>query len=31
MTTAIKAADLLRFVEACGHPPRLIDLTKAKP
>ncbi len=31
MTTAIKTADLLRFVEACGHPPRLIDLTRAQP
>ena len=26
MTTAIKPADLVRFVEACGHAPRLIDL-----
>lgn len=31
MTTAIKTADLLRFFESCGHPPRLIDLTRAKP
>lgn len=31
MTTAIKADDLVRFVEACGHPPRLVDLTRAKP
>ena len=26
MTTAIKPADLVRFIEACGHAPRLIDL-----
>ena len=25
-TTAIAAGDLLRFVEACGHHPRIIDL-----
>lgn len=31
MTTTIKADDLLRFVKACGHPPRLIDLKAAKP
>jgi Ala-tRNA(Pro) deacylase len=28
MTTAIAAADLLRFLEAQGHPPRLIDLSR---
>lgn len=26
MTTAISAADLVRFLEAYGHPPQLIDL-----
>jgi len=26
-TAAIAAADLLRFLEACGHPPLLIDIT----
>jgi Ala-tRNA(Pro) deacylase len=26
MTTAIAAADLLRFLEASGHPPRVVDL-----
>ena len=26
MTTAVKPADLVRFIEACGHAPRLIDL-----
>lgn len=26
MTTAIALADLLRFIEACGHQPRMIDL-----
>ena len=25
-TAAIRRVDLLRFLEACGHPPRLIDL-----
>jgi Ala-tRNA(Pro) deacylase len=25
-TTAIAAADLLRFMEACGHEPRILDL-----
>jgi Ala-tRNA(Pro) deacylase len=25
-TTAIAAADLLRFLEACGHEPRILDL-----
>jgi Ala-tRNA(Pro) deacylase len=29
MTTAIAAADLLRFLEASGHPPRVVDLTGA--
>jgi len=27
-TTAIAAADLLRFLEAEGHPPRVMDLTR---
>ena len=27
-TTAISAADLLRFLEAEGHPPQLIDLAR---
>lgn len=31
MTTTIKPDDLRRFVEACGHPPRLVDLKAAKP
>ena len=26
MTTAIAPDDLLRFLEACGHPPQIIDL-----
>ena len=26
MTTAIGAADLLRFLQDCGHPPRILDL-----
>lgn len=26
MTTAIGAADLQRFLQACGHPPHLVDL-----
>jgi Ala-tRNA(Pro) deacylase len=25
-TTAIASADLLRFIAACGHEPRLVDL-----
>jgi Ala-tRNA(Pro) deacylase len=25
-TTAIAPADLLRFIAACGHAPRIIDL-----
>jgi Ala-tRNA(Pro) deacylase len=25
-TTAIAPGDLLRFLDACGHPPRLIDI-----
>ena len=25
-TTTIAAADLTRFIEACGHRPRIIDL-----
>lgn len=25
-TTAIKPADLIRFIEACGHTPRVVDL-----
>jgi Ala-tRNA(Pro) deacylase len=25
-TTAIAAADLLRFMQACGHAPRILDL-----
>ena len=25
-TTRIAAADLTRFIEACGHRPRLLDL-----
>ena len=26
MTTALAAADLIRFVESVGHPPQIIDL-----
>ena len=25
-TTAIAPADLVRFLEACGHPPRILDI-----
>ena len=25
-TTAIAPADLIRFLEACGHPPRIVDI-----
>lgn len=28
-TTAIRPADLLRFIEACGHAPRILDLAEA--
>lgn len=31
MTTTIKPADLKRFAEACGHRPRVVDLTPAEP
>jgi len=31
MTAAISPGDLRRFVEACGHPPRLVDLAAASP
>ena len=27
-TTAIAAADLLRFIEACGHAPRILELPR---
>ena len=27
MTTAIAAPDLVRFIRACGHEPRILDLT----
>jgi len=30
-TTAISAADLLRFIAACGHNPRILDLDIAGP
>jgi Ala-tRNA(Pro) deacylase len=30
-TTAIAAADLLRFVSACGHRPRILDLAAVAP
>jgi Ala-tRNA(Pro) deacylase len=30
-TTSIAAADLHRFIEACGHRPRLVDLSSAAP
>ena len=29
MTTSLAARDLLRFLEATGHPPRIIELTPA--
>ncbi len=31
MTTAISSADLRRFLEACSHIPRLVDLAAASP
>jgi Ala-tRNA(Pro) deacylase len=31
MTTAITPPDLTRFLEACGHQPRLVDLAAAAP
>jgi Ala-tRNA(Pro) deacylase len=30
-TTAIAPRDLLRFIEACGHRPRIVDLMAAAP
>jgi Ala-tRNA(Pro) deacylase len=30
-TTAIAPADLLRFIESCGHTPRIVDLDAAAP
>ncbi|HEY1301772.1 MAG TPA: prolyl-tRNA synthetase associated domain-containing protein [Stellaceae bacterium] len=30
-TTAIAAADLLRFIAACGHEPRILDLADLEP
>jgi Ala-tRNA(Pro) deacylase len=27
MTTTIRSEDLLRFLAACGHQPRLVDLS----
>ena len=30
-TTAIAAADLLRFISVCGHVPRIIDLAGIEP
>ena len=30
-TTAIAAADLLRFIDACGHAPRILDLADLEP
>ena len=29
-TTAVASADLLRFIAACGHVPRTIDLTSVE-
>ena len=29
MTTTLAPADLLKFLEACGHPPQVLDLTPA--
>ena len=31
MTTAIGGGDLLRFLEACDHPPQVLDLAAAAP
>lgn len=31
MTTAIRAADLLKFIEACGHTPHIVDLDAPLP
>jgi len=31
MTTTITPADLLRFLEACGHRPRKVDLAGVIP
>ena len=31
MTTAIRPADLLRFLESCGHRPELLELPPAAP
>ena len=31
MSTSIKPADLRRFIEACGHRPRIVDLSAATP
>jgi Ala-tRNA(Pro) deacylase len=30
-TTAIAPADLLRFIAACGHAPRIVDLGAPAP
>jgi Ala-tRNA(Pro) deacylase len=30
-TTAIAPADLLRFIDRCGHTPRIVDLDAAEP
>ena len=30
-TTAIAPADLLRFIDSCGHTPRIVDLGAAEP
>jgi hypothetical protein len=27
MTTALAPADLIRFLESVGHPPRLLDMS----
>ena len=31
MTVSLAPADLLRFIESCGHEPHIVDLTPAKP
>lgn len=31
MTTAVTAADLVRFLESTGHPPRIVELAPAAP
>jgi len=30
-TTSIASGDLLKFIQACGHTPRMVDLTRTDP